>query len=120
MESYFTRRSHQTLNFHQNCLLEGTSVVIPLSLQGQVLDKLHQGHIGVVKMKTLARSHAWWAGIDSDKELLSKNCAGCQEVKHAPPAAAIDPLKWPSRPLERIHIDFAGRFFNRFNVPSHC
>lgn len=33
---------------------------------------LHQGHIGVVKIKTLAiLSHAWWPGIDRDIELLS-------------------------------------------------
>jgi hypothetical protein len=49
--------------------------VIPPSLRSQVLDKLHQGHLGVVKMKTLARRHAWWPGIDHDKELLVKSCA---------------------------------------------
>lgn len=53
MELYFTRRSELTI--HQNCLLLGIRVVIPPSLRGRVLDELHQGHIGVVKMKTLAR-----------------------------------------------------------------
>lgn len=51
----------------------------------------HQGHIGVVKMKTLARSHDWWTGIDRDIELLSKSCAWLQEVKQAPPAAPLHP-----------------------------
>ncbi|XP_062620772.1 uncharacterized protein K02A2.6-like [Saccostrea cucullata] len=110
MDPYFTRRSELTI--HQNCLLWGIRVVIPPSLRSQVLDELHQGHIGVVKMKTLARSHAWWPGIDRDIELLTKSCAGCQAVKHAPPAAPIHPWEWPSRPWERIHIDFAGPFLN--------
>ena len=39
------------------------------SLRGQVLDDLHKSHIGVVKMKSLARSHVWFPGIDPDKEL---------------------------------------------------
>lgn len=65
--------------------------MIPPSLRRQVLDELHQGHIGVVKMKTLARSHAWCPGIDRDIELLAKSCAGCQAVKPAPPAAPIHP-----------------------------
>ncbi|XP_062605742.1 uncharacterized protein K02A2.6-like [Saccostrea cucullata] len=110
MDPYFTRRSELTI--HQNCLLWGIRDVIPPSLRSQVLDELHQGHIGVVKMKTLARSHAWWPGIDRDIELLTKSCAGCQAVKHAPPAAPIHPWEWPSRPWERIHIDFAGPFLN--------
>ena len=32
-------------------------MVIPHNLQGRVLDELHGGHIGVVKMKALARSN---------------------------------------------------------------
>jgi transposase InsO family protein len=63
-------------------------------------------------MKTLARSHAWWPGIDHDIELLAKSCVGCQAVKSATQAAPIHPWEWPSRPWERIHIDFAGPFLN--------
>lgn len=48
MEPYFTRRSELTIN--QNCLLWGIRVVITSSLRGRVLDELHQGHIGVVKL----------------------------------------------------------------------
>lgn len=39
---------------------------------------------------------------------MTKTCAGCQAVKQAPPAAPIHPWEWPSRPWERIHIDFAS------------
>ena len=64
------------------------------SLRSQVLDDLHKGHIGVVKMKVLARSHVLLPGIDPDKEILTKSCAGCQAVnfkkgngiKHIPSA----------------------------------
>ena len=34
-------------------------VVVPTTLQLKVLEELHGGHIGVVKMKALARSHVW-------------------------------------------------------------
>ncbi|KAL5010737.1 hypothetical protein ScPMuIL_013042 [Solemya velum] len=63
-------------------------------------------------MKSLARSHVWWPGIDKDIEALAKGCEGCQAVKHSPPAAPIHQWEWPSRPWERIHVDFAEPFLN--------
>lgn len=48
---------HATVNllFHLNGLLWGVRVVISSSLRGRLLDELR---LGVVKMKTLTRSHA--------------------------------------------------------------
>ena len=42
----------------------GIRVVVPPTLQEKVLEELHGGHIGVIKMKALACSHVWWPGID--------------------------------------------------------
>ena len=105
---YFSRRNELTI--HHDCLLWGMRVVIPSSLRPKIL--VHTDHIGVVKMKSLARSHVWWPGIDHDIEILAKSCSGCQNVKHAPPSAPIHPWEWSSRPWQRIHIDFAGPFLD--------
>ncbi|XP_021347324.1 uncharacterized protein K02A2.6-like [Mizuhopecten yessoensis] len=85
-------------------------MIIPPRLRTRVLEELHSGHIGVVKMKALARSYVWWPGIDKDIETMTKSCNGCQNVKHAPPAAQIHQWEWPYRPWSRLHIDFAGPF----------
>ena len=110
LDPYFARRTELTVQ--QNCLVWGIRVVVPPTLRSKLLDELHQGHVGVVKMKTLARSYMWWPGIDQDIEQYYKGCAGCQSVKHAPPSAPIHPWEFPSKPWERIHIDFAGPFMN--------
>ena len=39
-----------------------TCVVVPATLKDKVLEELHGGHIGVAKMKALARGHVWWIG----------------------------------------------------------
>lgn len=78
----------------------------------RVLDSLHEGHVGTVKMKSLARSYVWWPGIDKQIEDITKTCPGCQGIQNAPPQAPLHPWEWPSTPWQRVHIDFAGPFMN--------
>ena len=49
---YYQRRNKLTV--HQGCILWGMRVVILNKLQDRVLEELHDGHMGVVKMKALA------------------------------------------------------------------
>ena len=96
-----------------DCLLWGTRVVIPSKLRDEVLKSLHQGHPGVTRMKAIARSYLWWPGLDQDLEKLARTCISCQAVKQAPATAPLHPWVWPSRPWQRIHIDFAGPFLGK-------
>lgn len=61
-------------------------------------------------IRVLARSYIWWPGIDKSIEQVAKSCLDCQAVKSSPPVAPLHPWAWPSRPLQRVHIDFAGPF----------
>ena len=95
---------------HQGCLLWGTRVAIPPSLQPPILQELHLSHPGIVRMKELARSYVWWPRIDEDVEKTVKTCNGCQLHHKQPARAPLHPWEWPARPWQRVHVDFAGPF----------
>ena len=82
--------------------------MIPPSLRQLVISELHSGHIGVVKMKALARSYFWWPGLDKDIESSVKSCNGCERNKRDPKLAPLHPWECATKPWERIHVDFAG------------
>ena len=110
------RNRHTELNVEGDCLLWGTRVIIPKKLQGSVLNELPSNHPGVSRMKSVAQSYVWWPGLDQNIEDLVKGCIPCQSVKSAPPIAPLHPWIWPSKPCQRIHVDFAGPFLGRMFI----
>lgn len=110
LDSYFSRRDE--LSLHQGCIIWGMRVVVPLKLRQRILDELHEGHLGMVKVKSLARNYVWWPKIDQEIEKLIKRCAGCQQNRNIPPEAPIHPWEYPDKPWKRIHVDFAGPFLD--------
>ncbi|XP_057318279.1 uncharacterized protein K02A2.6-like [Microplitis mediator] len=88
--------------------LDKEAVVIPESLRKEVLSEIHGVHLGIVKMKELARSCVWWPKIDTDIENLSKACEWCQEFTSDPAWSMLHVWKYPEGPNDRIHADFFG------------
>jgi len=105
----FYRRKDE-LTCEEGCLLWGVRVVIPPRYREIVLGSLHDAHPGIVKMKSLARLHVWWPNLDADIEQLVRECEMCQSVLPNPESSRQNPWIWPSRPYQRIHIDYAGPF----------
>ena len=97
----------------EGCLLWGGCVVIPQSLHKVVLTELHKEHMGVSRMKALARSHVWWKGLDKDLEELGRSCCACLTVKQSQAKALLHLWTWPDRPWQRLHVNFAGPFLNQ-------
>ena len=111
LKPFQNRRTELTVE--DGCLLWGTRVIIPKKLQGSVLNELHSSHPGISRMKSLARSYAWWPGMDQCIEDLVKGCLPCQSSKNSPAVAPLHPWIWPTKPWERIHVDFAGPFLGK-------
>lgn len=90
------------------CLVFEHRVVIPPVFRKAILDELHTAHLGIVKMKGMARSFIYWPGIDSDIEQVAKTCVNCARNAHEPSKVRDHHWEYPKNPWERIHIDYAG------------
>ena len=96
-----------SLTVDAGCLLYGSRVVIPTRQQARLLFELHTTHMGVVKMKSLAREYIWWPGLNKQIESLAAKCEGCAKFKKKPPPVPLTHWPWATRPMERLHVDFA-------------
>ena len=66
------------LTIIDDIIVKGDRILIPRTLQKQVLELAHQGHQGIVRTKERLRSKVWWPGMDSDAEQLVRQCSACQ------------------------------------------
>ena len=46
-----------------------------------MLHSLHSGHVGVIKIKAIARSYMWWPELDKGIEKVTKRCVDCAQSK---------------------------------------
>ena len=104
------RKISTSLSSVHGVLLNRTRLVIPGSLQPQVLQLLHAGHFGMQSMKQLARTAVYWPRIDVDIMEQSMTCGTCAEHQNAPPKYANHPWMLPEKPWSRVHIDHAINF----------
>jgi len=102
---FFNRRNE--LSVVDGCLLWGSRVVIPKVFQSQLLSELHTNHLGMSRMKSVARSYIWWPQLNAEIEDVARNCTQCAVVSSAPPTAPAHPWLVPKGPWERVHVDHA-------------
>ena len=104
------RKLSVSLSTLHGCLLHGTRVVVPPSLQPQVLELLHLGYFGIQRMKQLARTAVYWPRIDTDITHQCHRCQTCAEHQTKPAKPANHPWMLPEKPWSRIHVDHAINF----------
>ncbi|XP_048003061.1 uncharacterized protein K02A2.6-like [Leguminivora glycinivorella] len=110
LKPYHTRRNE--LYMEAGCILWGYRIIVPSVFQSKILQELHVGHVGMVKMKSTARSYVWWPGIDAAVERVCRECAACVAESSAPPRAPPKPWPYITEPWTRLHVDFLGPIEN--------
>ena len=115
LRPFFNRRMEiQEVN---GCLFWVERLIIPKNLEEKVLNILHDQHIGVTRMKILARKEVWFPDIDKKIEEKVKTCGICQAYDNKAPKNLFV-SNWPktSKPFQRVHIDFFTKFGRDFVI----
>ncbi|XP_055585371.1 uncharacterized protein K02A2.6-like [Uranotaenia lowii] len=102
IKKLFQRRDE--LSVEEGVLLWGFRIVIPAKLRKPLLCELHVVHIGIVKMKSLARSYFWWPSLDKEIEDFGKKCEFCLQLRPER-SDPISPWRLTSAPGDRVHVD---------------
>jgi len=83
------------LSYIEGVVTRGHQLVIPKSLQEQVISICYEGHLGIVKTKQLLRSRVWFSGIEKSVERKIASCILCQA---SPNSCQREPLKMSPTP----------------------
>lgn len=77
--------------------------MVPSKFRKNVLQSLHQSHLGIVKTKAMARSK-----MDAGIEQLIKSCDACKLARPNPEKSSLIPGQPTDSVWSRVHVDFAG------------
>ena len=97
-----------TVNHENGIILRGNRIVIPESLQKRAVALAHEGHMGLVKTKSLLREKVWFPNIDKLAKEEIDNCLPCQSIGPANPPEPLHMNKMPKGPWQTVHMDFFG------------
>ena len=87
-------------------ITKGSQIVIPESMQKEVLQKLHESHQGISKCRERAHDAAvWWPGISKDITDLITACDVCRSQRPTQQSEPLRPTPLPGRPRETLGTD---------------
>ena len=102
LQQYWPYRSDLTIQ--HGLLMYSTRIVIPSVLRLEMLDRIHDGHQGIVKCRRRAKDSIWWPGLSRGMEDLVRQCRVCCQntIPHPEP---LEPSELPSRPWQKVATD---------------
>ena len=88
----------------QGLLLKGPHLIILLSMRLEILNRIHNGHQGIVKWRRRNKDSVWWPGLDKQLEEMVTNCRKCIEHRK-PNSEPMIPSAVPARPWQVLGTD---------------
>jgi hypothetical protein len=102
LRPYWENRGHFAII--EDMLLYDDRIVIPQSMRLEILESIHQGHLGVSKCRSRARTSVWWPGMSKTIEEMVNKCVTCA-INRPETKEPLMPSSLPDRPWQRLGSD---------------
>ena len=79
---------------------------MPSSLRRQMLNLVHESHLGIIKCKQRAREVLYWPAMNSDIEETVKNCTKCADFQRKQSPESLIPTETFGLPLMIVGTEF--------------
>jgi transposase InsO family protein len=86
-------------------LFVGEKLIVPVSQRREILEKLHESHLGMDKCKARARDSLYWPNMTKDIEDMVARCATCATYKRKNQKEPLMPHSVPDRPWSKLGTD---------------
>jgi hypothetical protein len=95
----------EELVYIDGLIFRGFRLVVPSSLRKDMLNRIHESHLGIVKCKDRARQSLFWPGMSARIEEMVSSCSVCAEHSRANHKEPMIPVEIPDRPWSKIGAD---------------
>jgi hypothetical protein len=86
-------------------LYKSQRIMMPKTLQREMLVKLHESHLGIVKTKQRGREIPFWCNMNNDIQHFISNCSICNKFRKANTREPLKPHDIPSCPWTKLGAD---------------
>ena len=93
------------ISIDNGLIMKRHRIIIPKTLQNEILLKLHASHQGTEKTKLRARSAVYWRDLNRDIDNVTKSCSICQELQSKQAKEPLMPTEIPPRPWHTVGSD---------------
>jgi hypothetical protein len=93
------------MSYTNGIILKGSKLVIPKSMQQEMLKIIHTGHMGIEKCQQRARELLFWPGMNADIAKVVSQCGTCIAQRPANAKEPLMPHKIPTIPWHKVGTD---------------
>ena len=93
------------MSVHDGVVLENQRDVIPKAPRGEIAQKAHVSHQGVVASLRRARDSVFWPSMGKDIQEVVEECEVCAEYQPRNVQQPMQSHEIPSRPWSRLGCD---------------
>ena len=89
------------ISTYDGIMFKGENVIVPKTMQREMLEIIHSSHLGMKKCKRRARDVLYWPGMNSEIENTVSRCQICSTYRRSNSREPLLSHPAPERPWAR-------------------